>query len=114
MNNIDCFRILDSKGNLSKIGTVSCNDDLNEVIAETIWDLCNWSCWLDDRDSDPKEITKSGVKYTRTEKDRGIVNSELVLVTEGKVMVALPVGWETFTNVQDAVNFRINAMPLIC
>lgn len=109
---IHCFRIEDSKGNLKRIGAVYGDIDcLDQSVADRIWDLCNWSCWHNDRN--PKKVSKDGLEYTRTEHDRGVMNSDLVLVTEGKVMVSLPVGWETFTNVQDAVEFRLNyEMPL--
>jgi hypothetical protein len=58
-------------------------------------------------DPNPTTVRKDGLLYERTDKDRGIMNSDLVIVTEGTVVVALPVGWEKFTNVQDAVNYRL-------
>ena len=114
---IVCFKIVNSVGDLDKIGTITGADKLTEETAEKIWDLCNWWCWLDAGYTEgpgPKEVVKDGLTYTRTDRDRGIMNSDLVLVSEDTVMVALPVGWEKFTDVKEAVEFRLNTLPLIC
>jgi hypothetical protein len=120
MTQCDCFRIEDEKGNLSRIGTVTVDQDGRyagselcdgSLIEEAIWDICNWWCWMDlESDQNPVSVRKDGLLYERTDKDRGIMNSDLVIVTEGTVVVALPVGWEKFTNVQDAVNYRLKYM----
>lgn len=117
MRQCDCFRIEDEKGNLSRIGTVTVDQDGRyagselcdgSLIEEAIWDICNWWCWMDlESDPNPATVRKDGLLYERTDKDRGIMNSDLVIVTEGTVVVALPVGWKKFTNVQDAVNYRL-------
>jgi hypothetical protein len=118
MRQFECFRIEDAEGNLSRIGTVTVDPDGryagselcdDSLVEEAIWDICNWWCWMDtSEDQNPVAVRKDGLFYERTDKDRGIMNSDLVIVTEGTVVVALPVGWEKFTNVQYAVDYRLN------
>ena len=118
MNTIECFRIEDRFGKLVKIGTVTSEENGKysnsklggeDMLEDAIWNLCNWSCWGDHRtgNRNPTEIHHDDLIYERTSEDKGFMNSDLVIVDGEDVAVSLPVGWKMFSNVEEAVKYRL-------
>lgn len=118
MNTIECFRIEDRFGKLVKVGTVTSEENGKysdsklggeDMLEDAIWNLCNWSCWGDYRtgNRNPTEIHHDDLIYERTSEDKGLMNSDLVIVDGEDVAVSLPVGWKMFYNVEEAVKYRL-------
>jgi len=102
---------------LNKIGTITSEYPLDDV--ETVWDLCNYSCWGWNEDGEecdeawkiemsikkcPRKavIDNNRYKFTFTEYDKGYCNDDICFSFDGKWWVCLTSGWDCVSTREEA------------
>lgn len=89
---------------IGKVETEKWND---VFFHDTVWHLCNWTCWLDKPYS--SKITESGVTFYPNENAQGYCNSDIIVpIADGTYMCADSVGWHNAKTFEEALEWTIN------
>ena len=102
MKTIDVYNMYIKRGTgiFKVIGSVEYDDQI--IDPETIWDLTNWSCWMDYEEEPTEASHGDGIVYKRTEYDRGYTNDDICFCLDGVWYAADRLGWSTFATLEQA------------
>ena len=107
---------LDDKAELKKIAEYTIFDDCVKTHLDTIWHLCNASCWMDNYEALALNVIKSDDGFAIIYPEQcfdGYANSDLIIELANEYCVAKPFGWDFCKTKNDAIKSLLENFQFI-